>query len=62
MRVFQQIRAIFLKTKYIFFFNSFQKYKYLELAYRKNYFNLKEIFILKLFRMVTNETEGSSLE
>ena len=34
----------------------------LELVYCKNYFNLIKIFVLRLFKMVVNQTECSRLE
>ena len=34
----------------------------MELIYSKNYFNLAEIFILRIFKMAANQTESSRLE
>ena len=34
----------------------------MKLVYSKNYFNLAKIFVLRLFKMVANQTECSSLE
>ena len=51
-------------SNYIFFYNFFHYCKLycLKLVYCKNYFSLAKVFVLRLFKVVANQTECSRLE
>ena len=54
------VRVFFNGTFFSEFF--FQKSKFLELVYSSNDFNHTKIFLLRLFKMLENQTEYSELE